>query len=353
MDELGIDNTAESDSGASSKSFANIPAPTAEVKVRTMRSDLASLTATGGGLPRFNKVNVEGLSIARAAAPVAEAKPQKRSNLILVIAIVVVACVALAVGGLLLYNTFSNQGSTAGQGAASNNAQPVSPPTSSPVQAYVPPAAATTSAPVVFTHVSFFKKPADQTITLSLSSGGAAQTASELQTYDQQVLGVLASTTAGAQLIEIDVKGGDGNALSIEELLSQADAEIIDPNFLSSHFNPDATFFAYRDKNGFWPGYVIALNTGENKTSLQSGVQAIESSAKIGNIFLAGAGTASPSGFGDAMISGVQVRILNFTGVAPANGGQTVSASFVYGWFRNYLIISASREGFAQAVARL
>lgn len=344
MEEMGNNNAAEPE-GVLSKSFANIPAPTAEVKVRTMRADLESLAATGGGLPRFNRVNVEGLSISRTVAGGVEPKPTKKSSPVLAIAIIVAVCAVLAIAGLLFFFVFSNNGSGGGQNVTQNEAQPISQSTTSPVQAYNPSAAPPPSTPTSFTHASFFKIPADQVVTLSLSSGGMAQTASQLQTYDQQVLTALTATTSSANFIEIDVKGNDGHDLSIEELFSQADAGIIDPNFLASHFNSDATFFAYRDTNGLWPGYVMAVLPGENQASLKSGVQAIESSSKIGNVFLAGAGIASPSGFGDAVISGAQVRILNFTGPTPA--------AFVYGWFQNYFIVSASREGFAQAVAHL
>jgi hypothetical protein len=330
MEEIGNNNPA------ASESFTNIPAPTAEVKVRTMRSDLMSLAATGGGMPRFNKVNVEGLSISRMAAD--GAGPKKSSKPILVFLIVCVACAVLAAVGWLGYSLFFNKGSAGQQNAS----QPNSNSGMVAVQTYQP-VAVPTSTP--FTHASLFKKPVDPTITFSLPQGGAAETANDLQTYDQQVLGVLTAVNKNANFIEIDVKGTDGNDLSIEGLLSEADVEVLGPNFLAAHFNPDATFFAYKDGNDFWPGYVIALRQGENQLLLKGGVQAIESSPKIGNIFLAGTGVASPSGFTDAVIASTTVRVLNFTGTTPA--------SFVYGWFQNYLIISASQNGFAQAIARL
>ena len=339
MEEIGNNNPATDKENIPSEVFANIPAPAEEVKVRTMRSDLASLAATGGGMPRFNKVNVEGLSISRTAAGAAGQK--KGNKPILVFLIVCVALAVLVAVGWLGYSLFLNKGSAGQQSGIQSNSASNSGTVA--VQAYQSSTAAQPAA--IFTHVSLFRESVDSTVTFSFSQGGAAQTANELQTYDQQVSNVLGAVNKSANFIEINARGADGNALSIEELLSDADASVLDPNFLSVHFNPDATFFAYRDSNGFWPGYVIAVRPGENQLSLKSGVQAIESSSAIGNIFFTGVGAASPSGFTDAVIAGVTVRVLNFTGAKPV--------SFVYGWFQNDLIISASRDGFAQAVARL
>lgn len=55
------------------------PPPPSEIKIRTMRSDLASMRSSGGGMPKFQNVNVSGLSIEKgyhspvqAQAPFAE-----------------------------------------------------------------------------------------------------------------------------------------------------------------------------------------------------------------------------------------------------------------------------------------
>jgi flagellar basal body-associated protein FliL len=345
-EEIGNNNPSET-GNAPAESFANIPAPTAEIKVRTMRSDLASLAARGGGLPRFEKVNVEGLSISRATAPAPQQK--KTSSPVIPIIIFIIIVGVLGAAGWFGYdiffkNSLSNQNatSTASGATASSSAS-----NASPIAAYQPSSTVATSTAVAttFVHSSLFKKPADQVVTFSISSGGVAQTADQLQTYDQQLSTVLSATNKSSNFIEIDVKGADGHDLSIEELLSEANAEVLGTDFLAANFNPDATFFAYRDTNGFWPGYVIALKIGESQLALKSGVQAIESSPNIGNMFLANAGTSTPSGFTDAVISSASVRVLNFTGATPA--------VFVYGFFQNDLIMSTSRAGFAAAVARL
>ena len=40
------------------KFFLPRPPPPKEVKVRTLKSDLASIAATGGGLPRYTNMNI-------------------------------------------------------------------------------------------------------------------------------------------------------------------------------------------------------------------------------------------------------------------------------------------------------
>lgn len=350
MEEIGNNYTTGKETSPS-ESFTNIPAPTAEVKVRTMRSDLAFLAATGGGMPQFSKVNVEGLSISKAStgAAVNIAEPKKKNKSVAFFLIILVALAVLVAVVWLGSTIFLNRGSSlTQQGVVQNQQNPNPISTSSSATAVVQTYQSSTavSSPATFTHVSLFKEPADSIVTYSFPQGGVAQTSNDLQTYNQQILSAIAGAKKNANLIEIDIKGTDGNDMSIEGLLSEAGAEVIDPNFLSAHFNPDATFFAYRNSSGIWPGYVIALRSGENQTSLKGSLQTIESSTEISNIFLtAVTGTASPSGFTDAVIGSTTARMLNFTGAT--------STSFIYGWFKNYLILSTSRDGFAQAVARL
>jgi hypothetical protein len=53
------------------------PPPPAEVKIRTMRSDIESMMRSGGGAPSFQNVAVSGLTLEREGhqAPVAERTP--------------------------------------------------------------------------------------------------------------------------------------------------------------------------------------------------------------------------------------------------------------------------------------
>jgi len=69
------------------------PPPPPEVKVRTMKSDLASMAQSGGGMPRFQTVSIVGLGNDGSAIQIK--KPNKAlAFLIILAAIVVVAVVA-------------------------------------------------------------------------------------------------------------------------------------------------------------------------------------------------------------------------------------------------------------------
>jgi hypothetical protein len=74
------------------------PAPT-EVKIRTMRSDIAGLTASGGGLPKFENIKVSGLSLDAKTDAVAAAK----SGAFMAVVITVVALIILGVIGYFGY----------------------------------------------------------------------------------------------------------------------------------------------------------------------------------------------------------------------------------------------------------
>jgi hypothetical protein len=115
-----------------------VPPPPAEVKVRTMRSDIASMTASGGGLPQFQDVTVAGLAMEReapavVAAPEAAAEmaravenagmpaAQRNSaqgqdssapsgNMTGIILVIVVAVIAIAVVGYFAYTYLGNSG---------------------------------------------------------------------------------------------------------------------------------------------------------------------------------------------------------------------------------------------------
>ena len=81
------------------------PPPPSEVKIRTMKSDVAMFSASGGGLPRFENVKVAGIADARARiaeTPANAAKAESKSNLALIV-VLVIAVVALAVVGFFVY----------------------------------------------------------------------------------------------------------------------------------------------------------------------------------------------------------------------------------------------------------
>jgi hypothetical protein len=325
------------------------------VKVRTMRSDLDAMAKSGGGLPRFQNVKITGLSQGDVSGIEVERTKSSKGAVTALIVIVIVA--AVVVGGYFAYKAFfAGAPASTPVTQSPNAATPTQtvPPTialttpisgSAPAPAALPTStAATTTTPFVHASV-FIKKPADQVLTLTLSSGGAASNASDLQTFSQKLTALLATANKSANLIEIDVKGADGHDLSVSDILTQANAAILDPQFLDANFNPDATFFVYRDANGFWPGFVLQLKAGENWLFLKDDVQKLESSPNIANLFLENVGNPSADGFTDSAINGTAVRVLPFPDAS-------APAYFIYGWYESDLIFGTSESGLAQAMGR-
>jgi len=82
-----------------SDSTAGAPPPPTEVKIRTMRSDLEGLAASGGGLPKFESVKVSGLSIDSKLSIAAI----KKNGALMTIVITVVAVIVLGILGYVAY----------------------------------------------------------------------------------------------------------------------------------------------------------------------------------------------------------------------------------------------------------
>ena len=338
------------------------PPPPSEVKIRTMRSDLAAMAKSGGGLPRFETVRVEGLSIERQQA-VAEgtAAAKKKSDLPVAIA-VIFAVVALCAIGYFVYARYFAGSSSSGVPAAANTPAAVPSSTSAGTgagtnagasgapgaagAAGTSSAASTTGSIAPFAHASLFKKPADETLTLKLAGSGTASNATDLATFNQKLSSLLATAKKSSNFIEINPVGANGGGIAAGDVLAAANAAVLDPGFLAAHFSPDATFFAYRDASGMWPGYVLALKPSENWLFLNDQVKKLETSPNIPTLFLVNIGSPSVDGFTDSAISGNPVRVLSFI-------NETLPAYFVYGWAKTYLIVSTSQSGYAAALAHL
>jgi hypothetical protein len=99
-------------------SIPGAPPPPSEVKVRTMRSDLESMTRSGGGAPRFENVAVTGLTMQDGAPQAAEtaggqsgAVGTSLRSLLGPVLVIIVALVALAVVGYFAYTVFNSSAS--------------------------------------------------------------------------------------------------------------------------------------------------------------------------------------------------------------------------------------------------
>jgi hypothetical protein len=85
---------------AQNESMVGAPPPPSEVKIRTMRSDIAGIAQSGGGLPRFQNVKVEGLSIGRNEQNPQTPTAAHKSKALMMALITIAAVVVL---GALLY----------------------------------------------------------------------------------------------------------------------------------------------------------------------------------------------------------------------------------------------------------
>ena len=320
-------NTEESGSPKEKEeTFSGAPPPPQEVKVRTMKSDLESMAKSGGSsLPVFRSVAMERTT------------PKKSWDFLWKIAVAVISAAALFAGSYLMYDLLSERDS-GGAGTTFDNGQAAS---NTGLQTD-PPAAGRVEAPREFTHSSLFKKPAADSV-LSFVVRGPAESATELKTFSQSLTEFLAASAASAGFIEIRMQDINGRDLAASEVLAAQDALVLTEEFLVSKFNPDPTFFVYKEDKNFFTGYVLALKPSENWLFLRDEAAKLEWSNKIENFFLKTPGAKSQSGFEDAVINNQPARSLQFSS----------GESFVYGWFRGHLILSASEGGFKEAMGRL
>lgn len=83
--------------------------PPVEVKIRTMKSDVAGLAASGGGMPHFENVSVPGLSLnSKGDQPSAAFDSGKKSQPLVIAVITIVALIVL---GALIYFAYKIIGS--------------------------------------------------------------------------------------------------------------------------------------------------------------------------------------------------------------------------------------------------
>ena len=103
----GLENRPQAVGGAPSA-----PPPPQEVKVRTMASDLASMAASGGGLPQFQNVKMS-----TTPAQKVPAEPGKNNNLLVVIVVAIAVVVLVALGYVVVTrkNTTQAPATTGGQ----------------------------------------------------------------------------------------------------------------------------------------------------------------------------------------------------------------------------------------------
>jgi hypothetical protein len=83
-----------SGSDLAAETLTGAPPPPQEVKVRTMASDLASMTASGGGLPQFQNVKIAGVS----AVPQDSQGAARKTSLAVAVLSIVGVLIVIAAG---------------------------------------------------------------------------------------------------------------------------------------------------------------------------------------------------------------------------------------------------------------
>jgi len=133
--------------------------------------------------------------------------------------------------------------------------------------------------------------------------------------------------------------------VGVDPVTAQDAMGLLLPGLDSTAFNEDLTTFLHHDENGAWPGYVFLLSDGADANLVSLAVaDEVESGANLNAFYLTAPGAADEGVFQNGSVNGISTRYLPL--------GVT-GASFNYGWSGNYLILSASFNGFKEASALL
>lgn len=310
-----------------------MPPPPNDVSIRTMESDIKSMALSGGSFTRAEKIQVPQ-SQPKAEVPVPSpeyVQPSSdggKSKGFIVLAIVVLI---LLLGALayFLYPLFVKD----------NNVPPVTDDnaTTTPSLPGVPDNVLSPS----FTHTSFFRRAGDRVLDMNVKF--TATNVTDLENYDQKIDRLLSGVTEEKALVELSARREAGQHLSLAEFFDYSSNRVFTHAFLDQNFNPDFTFFIYKNKNGFWPGFVIKLAKDKNWVVVKPEVAKLERSANLADFFITEPGERVGD-FKDKLVSSQSARVLSYS-KAPA--------SLIYGWFHDYLVISTSEEGLKEAVGRL
>ncbi len=356
-------------------SGANIPPPPAEVGVRTMASDLASIAERGGGSPKARMIRIslksqegaKAVSVPRAVVPVVTspvARPVSPSSA--VAEKQNPAPVSKSFYGEPFDNAQDKQGRTINGeqnrtifskpiflfpflgilllgefSVAYFFVYPLLNPKKPSVKAPIVPAV---TQPLSFEHKSFFVQPVDGNFILEILSPVSGME------FERDKISSFVNGISGS-FFEITPQSGGVQAFSADDFFSSIGGNILGSDFLNENFEKDFTLFLYKDKGGLpagkaglWPGYILKLKSGKSPIFLQKAVleKMQSASTERANLFLAAPGVPANPQFQNGLSGGQPIWFLNFPN-APS--------VIAYGWFFNkYLTISTSLEGLKQAI---
>lgn len=349
-------------------SGAGVPPPPAEVGVRTMASDIASIAERGGGSPKPRLIRISSRSqeTTKAAAIPHAAHPAISPAVVHSATVSPVAdetqnpvpesksfygeqgrtifskpSFLFPFLGLLLFGVFS---------AAYFFVYPLMNPKKPVVKAPVVPAV---TQPLSFEHKSFFGQPVDGNFILEILSPVSGMK------FERDKISSFVNGVTGS-FFEIIPQSGGGQAISADDFFSSIGGNILGSDFLNENFEKDFTLFLYKDKGGLparaglWPGYILKLKSGKSPIFLQKAVLEKMQSASVerANLFLVSPGVPANSQFQNGLSSGQPIWFLNFPNLPTEASAQAGASSVVaYGWFFNkYLTISTSLDGLKQAI---
>lgn len=308
----------------------NVPQPLAEIVVRTMASDTASLAQSGGGSPKAYPVNISSRgpsSKGKTGEDEATGIPQAQKKSFFSAPAFKISLLGVFLAGVFFAGYFF--------------AYPLINPPSSETGSAAPVTVPARTQPAE--HKSVFSQPVDGILIMTVPP-----TADGMGAYKDQLKSFVGGLSGS--FFEVTPQDDARSPLPAGKFLSSINAKVLEPGFLDANFTGDFTLFLYSDKSGIWPGYVFQLNPGETPLLLQkSATREIESASSAWqNLFLESSGApsetseAKPGKFRDELSGGQPIRTMNF---------EKSSGVIVYGWFFNkYLIISTSIEGLKQAI---
>lgn len=304
--------------------------------MRTMESDLQSFRASGGGKPRPDRIALSH-------------PEEKKSRLswftvknIEVRWLFLAGAAALAFVGLLFYGISRFTPPPLPEGLSG---VAISSSSSSSETDKEQSSDGSSSRAASLSRRGIFRRPLERSASFAIV--GAIQNIDDLKTPAQRLQEALAAiprvAATSSSLIQIIPTDTGGTPIPLSQFISLFDATVLDPQFFSTRFEDQFVMFGYQDARGWWPGYILNLRGSENWLFLQGDVRALESSSKIQNFYVSSPGDPKNK-FYDIKIGEVSARAMDWTGVP---------TSFVYGWFRGYLILSTSRQGLEAVLPRL
>lgn len=316
--------------------FANIPqSPT--IEVRTLRSDVQSMSDSGGVSMQVEEVR-EMIGRKVAVKPISQGGSSWFFNIIVLVLVILIAALGvgfvMSTGAVSSFSFFKNLL----PGGATTTVV-----TSTPTPDYVPSSAVKDFDPYAdIEEIRFWRIPADTQIDIKLSRE-AAVTAEDLLTFQQKVARKIQELPASARFVEIRLKKDGDRPADGLVFSSLTGIRIFNDTFFSENFEPNITAFVYRDKRGSWPGYVFRLLPTKSAKTLTPEVQLLERSSTLTSLFLESPG--APSGlFKDSTQLGLPTREQEYS---------TPGAVIGYGWQDKYFVISTSVDGLKEALRRL